>query len=89
MAAIAITRMDLTATNLRAAAAKSRDAQASRRMLALALVLEGADRKTAAETCGMDRQTLRDLGASLQRGGAGRALEPPGRTAAATARYKI
>ena len=29
-------------------------------MLALALVLEGVDRKTAAETCGMDRQTLRD-----------------------------
>jgi winged helix-turn helix protein len=26
----------------------------------LALVLDGADRKTAAETCGMDRQTLRD-----------------------------
>jgi transposase len=29
-------------------------------MLAIALVLEGKDRKTAAETCGMDRQTLRD-----------------------------
>ena len=29
-------------------------------MLALALVLEGADRATAAATCGMDRQTLRD-----------------------------
>jgi transposase len=28
-------------------------------MLALAMVLEGADRKSAAETCGMDRQTLR------------------------------
>jgi len=60
MVAIAITRVDLTATELRAAAAKSRDAQASRRMLALALVLEGVGRKTAAETCGMDRQTLRD-----------------------------
>lgn len=60
MVAILITRMDLTAAALRAAAAKSRDAQASRRMLALALVLEGVDRKTAAQTCGMDRQTLRD-----------------------------
>ncbi len=60
MVAIAITRMDLTAAELRAAAAKSRDAQAARRMLAVALVLEGIDRKTAAETCGMDRQTLRD-----------------------------
>ncbi|WP_366518331.1 helix-turn-helix domain-containing protein [uncultured Paracoccus sp.] len=29
-------------------------------MLALALVMEGVDRKTAAESCGMDRQTLRD-----------------------------
>ena len=29
-------------------------------MLAIALVLEGVDRKSAAETCGMDRQTLRD-----------------------------
>lgn len=60
MVAIVITRRELTAAELRAAAAKSRDAQASRRMLALALVLEGVDRKTAAETCGMDRQTLRD-----------------------------
>ena len=29
-------------------------------MLALALVLEGQSRKAAAESCGMDRQTLRD-----------------------------
>ena len=29
-------------------------------MLAIALVLDGVDRKTAAENCGMDRQTLRD-----------------------------
>jgi transposase-like protein len=31
-----------------------------RRLLALALVLEGHSRARAAETCGMDRQTLRD-----------------------------
>jgi len=60
MVAITITRTDLTAAELRTAAARSRDAQAARRMLALALVLEGVDRKTAAETCGMERQTLRD-----------------------------
>ena len=60
MVAIAITRRELTAADLRAAAAKSRDARAARRMLAIALVLEGVDRRTAAETCGMDRQTLRD-----------------------------
>jgi transposase len=58
--AVAITRTDLSARELRAAASKTGDAKAARRMLALALVLEGVDRKTAAETCGMDRQTLRD-----------------------------
>lgn len=60
MAAIEITRKDLSAKELRVASAKARDAKAARRMLAIALVLEGKDRKTAAETCGMDRQTLRD-----------------------------
>ena len=60
MAGIAITRMELTASELRAAAGRTKDARAARRMLAIALVLEGADRTTAAETCGMDRQTLRD-----------------------------
>ena len=60
MAGIAITRLDMTAAELRAASAKAKSARAARRMLALALVLEGVDRKTAAETCGMDRQTPRD-----------------------------
>jgi transposase len=45
---------------LRDAAARSRDAKATRRMLALALVLEGHSREDAAQMCGMDRQTLRD-----------------------------
>ena len=31
-----------------------------RRLLAIALVLEGRPRTEAAEACGMDRQTLRD-----------------------------
>ena len=57
---IAITRREMTAAELRAASAKAKSARAARRSLAIALVLEGADRKTAAETCGMDRQTLRD-----------------------------
>lgn len=60
MAGIEITRDDLTAGELRAASGKTKDVFASRRMLALALVLEGVDRKTAAQSCGMDRQTLRD-----------------------------
>jgi transposase len=59
-AAVSITRLDLTALELRKAACGEKDGAAARRLLALALVLEGCDRKTAAETCGMDRQTLRD-----------------------------
>lgn len=58
--AVEITRKDLTPAEVRLMARKSKDARAARRMLAIALVLEGVDRKTAAETCGMDRQTLRD-----------------------------
>lgn len=60
MAGIEITRLDMTATELRGASARTTDARAARRMLALALVLEGSDRKSAATSCGMDRQTLRD-----------------------------
>ena len=58
--AVEIRRRDLTPAQLRAAAGKAKDGRAARRMLAIALVLEGMDRKTAAESCGMDRQTLRD-----------------------------
>jgi transposase len=60
MTTIEITRRDLTAAQLRAASGKAPNARSARRMLAIAQMLEGADRKTAAETCGMDRQTLRD-----------------------------
>ena len=58
--AVEVTRKELTAAELRFAAAKSKDSRAARRMLAIALVLEGTNRTTAATTCGMDRQTLRD-----------------------------
>jgi transposase len=57
---IAITRLELSAGELRREAWRCRDAAASRRMLALALVLEGTSRAEAARTVGMDRQTLRD-----------------------------
>ena len=57
---VAITRTDLDAAGLRAAAARSKDAAAARRMLALALVMDGYSRAAAAEAAGMDRQTLRD-----------------------------
>lgn len=55
--AIAITRRDLTASELRAAAGRAKDGRVARRMLAIALALEGVGRKTAAESCGME---LRD-----------------------------
>src|SRR5260370_5840019 len=58
--AITIPREDHTPAELRSAAARTRDAAAARRMLALALVMEGRSRVEAAENCGMDRQTLRD-----------------------------
>ena len=57
---IAITRHGLGAGELRREARRCRDAAASRRMLALALVLEGYSREEAARHAGMDRQTLRD-----------------------------
>ena len=55
---IAVTRRELDAGGLRREAARCRDARAARRMLALALVLEGASREEAARAAGMDRQTL-------------------------------
>ena len=59
-APVEITRTELDAPGLRRAARHSSDASAARRMLALALVLEGASRQDAARAAGMDRQTLRD-----------------------------
>jgi transposase len=59
-AAVKITRSDHTAAALRGLAAKSNDGAQVRRLLALALILEGHPRREAAERSGMDRQTLRD-----------------------------
>jgi len=58
--AVAITRRELDAGGPRREAGRCRDAKAARRMLALALVLEGGSREAAARAAGMDRQTLRD-----------------------------
>jgi len=54
------TRLDQTGLVLRSRAAKSHDGGQVRRLLALALILEGASRGSAAAQNGMDRQTLRD-----------------------------
>ena len=55
---IAITQADLDARGFRAAAGRTKDAAAARRMLAL--VLEGQNWTEAAHAAGMDRQTLRE-----------------------------
>ena len=57
---VAITRMEHTAADLRRYAACTADASVARRLLALALVLDGHNREGAARAAGMDRQTLRD-----------------------------
>jgi transposase len=57
---LTVTRTDLTALELRAQSARCSDGAQVRRMLALALVLEGRPRRDAAALNGMDRQTLRD-----------------------------
>ena len=59
-AAVTITRAEHSASDLRQAAARTREAGAARRLLAIALVLEGHLRCEAALACGMERQTLRD-----------------------------
>src|SRR3954453_4232763 len=51
---VAVTRKELGAVELRREAGRCRDARAARRMLALALVLEGASREEAARAAGMD-----------------------------------
>ena len=58
--AVMVTRGDLTAVDLRAASSKCSDGAQVRRILALALVLEGRPRTEAATLNGMDRQTLSD-----------------------------
>jgi transposase len=57
---VQITRRDHDADALREHASRVSEADVVRRLLALALVLEGHSRAQAAKTCGMARQTLRD-----------------------------
>ena len=59
-AGIAITRQDESAAELRRLARTSRDVAQARRLLAIALVMEGRSRTEAATAAGMDRQSLRD-----------------------------
>lgn len=63
-------------SELRRAARRSRDADAARRILAIALVIEGKSRREAAKPCGMDRQTLRDWLIRYNAEGTGRPIGP-------------
>ncbi len=80
--AVAITRLDRSAAALRREAGRARSADQARRLLALALVLEGASRADAARSCAMDRQTLRDWVHRYNREGIDGLLDrpAPGRT---------
>lgn len=57
---VAVTRTEHTAAELRRLAGGSDDAAVARRLLALAMVLDGHKRSDAARLAGMDRQALRD-----------------------------
>jgi transposase len=57
---VMVTRTGLSAAALRALAQRAGDVAQARRLLAVALVLDGASRTQAAEAAGMTRQTLRD-----------------------------
>ena len=57
---ITITNLEYSAADLRRLASREKDGQVVRRLLALAMILEGHSRTEAAEMNGMDRQTLRD-----------------------------
>jgi hypothetical protein len=59
-AAVKLIRLDHSADAFRREAACCSDADAARRMLALALMREGVARAEDARVCGMDRQMLRD-----------------------------
>jgi transposase len=59
-APLGITRTDHTSSGLRSLSGRCSDGAQVRRMLALAMVLEGCSRTEAAKLNGMDRQTLRD-----------------------------
>lgn len=86
-AAIKISRTEFTPAQLRAIAARSDDAGQTRRLFAIALVLEGSSRTEAASRTGMDRQTLRDWVHRFNESGIDAliARRPPGRKPMLTA----
>jgi hypothetical protein len=57
---IEITRSDISATEFRDLATRTRDGAVGTELLAIALILKGHSREEAARLSGMDWQTLRD-----------------------------
>lgn len=55
-----IQRTDLSSEDLRREARRASDPHQARRLLAIAMVLDGMSREAAAQAAGMQRQTLRD-----------------------------
>jgi transposase len=68
-APLQVTRTEYTAAELRGLSSRCSDGEQVRRILAIAMVLEGWDRTEAAEFNGMDRQTLRDWVHRYNKGG--------------------
>ncbi len=68
-APLEMTRKDYTGAELRALSGRCSDGAQVRRILSLAMVLEGRSRTEAAELGGMDRQTLRDWVHRYNKGG--------------------
>ena len=60
MVAILVRRTEMTPAELREKASQAKVAKVARRLLAIAMVLDGYSRRDAAEACAMDRQILRD-----------------------------
>ena len=58
--AVVITNLAHSAEDLRRLASRERDGEVVRRLLAIALSLEGFSRTAAERQAGMERQTLRD-----------------------------
>lgn len=81
-APVEITRTEYSAAELRALSSRCSDGAQVRRILALAMVLEGRSRTEAAELGGMDRQTLRDWVHRYNSGGLEglKSRKAPGRT---------
>jgi transposase len=88
--ALGITRMDHTSAELRALSGKCPDSAQVRRLLALALVLDGRPRSEAAAVAGMDRQTLCDWVHRYNASGIEglKSRRPPGRVPALTEQQK-